>query len=320
MAYASKTEKVVVRVGKKSQGPWFGFNARHVPFHLVKIDDVSKREVAKAHLKLALRRYEEALKLAPDHFSANLGYGWCLQQAGKKDEAVAQYRKTIAIGWAVESKGLGFRHSVVDEASSYLIPLLDPEKDRAELDTLKRKVKKLRAFGRRVTPLAVPLSDGLEVEDLIDLDARVQFDADGSGKRSHWSWITGNAAWLVYIQKDGDQVTSALQMFGNVTFWLFWSNGYEALATLDDNADGRLDGAELRHLALWRDVNGNGISEPGELTSLTDAGIISLSCQNQSHPSPGCQAYSQDGITFRNGTTRHSYDLLLYPQKSAPGP
>jgi len=87
------------------------------------------------------------------------------------------------------------------------------------------------------------------------------------------------------------------------------------LTTLDDNTDGQLDGAELRHLALWRDANGNGISEPGELTSLTDAGIASLSCKRQSHASPHCKVFSPKGMTLRNGTTRPTYDLILYPRK-----
>jgi hypothetical protein len=84
---------------------------------------------------------------------------------------------------------------------------------------------------------------------------------------------------------------------------------------LDDNADGRLTGDELRHLALWRDANGNGVSEPGELTSLSDAGIVSLSCRRQSHDSPHCKAFSPKGMTLRNGTIRPTYDLILYPRR-----
>tara|TARA_Y100000588_G_scaffold255619_1_gene270185 strand:+ start:123 stop:374 length:252 start_codon:yes stop_codon:yes gene_type:complete len=83
------------------------------------------------------------------------------------------------------------------------------------------------------------------------------------------------------------------------------------LTTLDDNTDGQLDGAELRHLALWRDANGNGISESGELTSLTDAGIASLS----SRASPHCKVFFPKGMTLRNGTTRPTSDLILYPRK-----
>lgn len=318
MAFASKTDQTQIWRGGEARGAWFGYTPRHIPYRLAKTDDPAKLKAAKAHLKLAIQRYKEVLELDPKHFSANLGYGWCLQQAGKKEEAIAQYRKTIEMGWEKEkdrrSAGPGW-HSVVAEASGYLTPFLDPDKDQKELATLKRRIQHMKGIRRAITPIAVPLSDGLEVADLTDLKARVPFDADGSGERGRWSWITRDAAWLVYDQKGDGQVTSALQLFGSVTFWLFWNNGYEALATLDDNVDGRLAGAELQHLALWRDANGNGVSEPGELTSLSEAGITSLSCRRQSHASPHCKAFSPRGMTLQNGTTRPTYDIILYPRK-----
>ena len=318
MAYASKTDQTQIWRGGEARGAWFGYTPRHIPFRLAKTDDPAKEKAAKAHLKLAIKRYQEVLELDPKHFSANLGYGWCLQQSGKTEEAIAQYRKTIEMGWEKEkdrrSAGPSW-HSVVAETSGYLTPLLDPEKDQRELATLKRRIAHMKGIRRAITPIAVPLSDGLKVADLTDLKARVPFDADGSGERGNWSWISENAAWLVFDQKGDGQVTSGLQLFGSVTFWLFWNNGYEALATLDDNADGQLSGEELRHLALWRDANGNGISEPGELTLLSDAGIVALSCKRQSHASPHCKVFSPKGMTLHNGTTRPTYDLILYPRK-----
>jgi hypothetical protein len=318
MAFASKTGEAQIRKGREDQGAWLGYEPQHIPFLLAKADDPAESRAAKAQLKLAIQRYKEVLQLDPKHLSANLGYGWCLQQAGKKEQAIAQYRKTIELGWAEEKKlrsaGLGW-HSVVAEASGYLTPLLDPSKDQKEIATLRQRIQHLRKILRPITPIAVPLLDGLEVADLMDLKANVPFDADGSGERGNWSWITQDAAWLVFDQKGDGQVTSGLQLFGSVTFWLFWNDGYEALATLDDNADGQLSGAELQHLALWRDANGNGISEPGELTSLDKAGITALSCRRQSHDSPHCKAFSPEGMTLRNGTTRPTYDLILYPEK-----
>ena len=318
MAFASKAAETFILRGREDQGTWFGYEPKHIPFRLAKTDDAAKSKAAKAHLKLAIQRYKEVLELDLKHLSANLGYGWCLQQAGKEEKAIAQYRKTIEIGWEKEKEnrfaGPGW-YSVVAEATDYLTPFLDPEKDKKELATLKRRIEHMKRLGRAITPIAVPLSDDLDVADLADLNARVPFDADGSGERGNWSWITRDAAWLVFDQKGDGQVTSGLQLFGSVTFWLFWNDGYEALATLDDDADGQLAGAELRHLALWRDANGNGTSEPGELMSLGKAGITSLSCQRQSHDSPHCKAFSPKGMTFRDGTTRPTYDLILYQKK-----
>ena len=319
MAFAQKTDKATVRIGKANLGAWFGFTPRHVPFKVVKTKDGTKQKSAAAQLELALLRYQEVIKMDPKHLTSQLGYGWCLEQAGEKDKAIAQYRKTIELGWAKEkdmrSAGLSW-HSVVAEASGYLTPLLDPKKEAQELATLKQRVAKLRRIRRPVTPLAVPLKDGLTVNDMVDRTARVRFDADGSGELKSWSWISPDAAWLVYDQKQSGAITSALQLFGNVTFWLFWENGYQALATLDDNGDGKLTGSELRHLALWRDSNCNGISDLGEVTSLSAEGIVELSCKyTEKNQSDNYRAMSPNGVKFSDGRVRRTFDIILHPQK-----
>ena len=49
----------------------------------------------------------------------------------------------------------------------------------------------------------------------------------------------------LYAMAYAGVICSGLQMFGSYSFFLFWNNGYEALSALDDNQDGKLDGAEL---------------------------------------------------------------------------
>lgn len=60
-------------------------------------------------------------------------------------------------------------------------------------------------------------------------------------------------------------------------------NGYEVLAELDDNHDGRVDARDSAYasLLLWGDANRNGVSEPKELTLLSAAGIKSLGVEYQ---------------------------------------
>jgi len=319
MAFAKKTDKATIRIGKTNLGAWFGFTPIHVPFKVVETKDAAKQKAATAQLELALLRYQEVIKMNPKQLTAQLGYGWCLEQAGENDKAIAQYRKTIELGWAKEKDmqfaGLSW-HSVVAEASGYLMPLLDSKKEALELATLKQRVAKVRRIRRPITPLAIPLKNGLTVNDMVDRTARVRFDADGSGEPKSWSWISPDAAWLVYDQKQSGRITSALQLFGNVTFWLFWENGYQALATLDDNVDGKLSGPELRHLGLWRDSNCNGISDPGEVASLSSEGIVALSCKyTEKNQSENCRAMSPNGVKFSDGRLRHTFDIILHPQK-----
>ena len=135
----------------------------------------------------------------------------------------------IEDAWKTEQgEGLGPMNgeTVVTEAAGYLIPLLDPKNDQREIATLKKRVAQLKALPRPITPIAVPLRDGLAARDLEDRDAAVTFDADGSGLKRRWTWLTRDAGWLVFDPKGRGEITSGLQLFGNVTFWLFWENGY----------------------------------------------------------------------------------------------
>jgi hypothetical protein len=101
-------------------------------------------------------------------------------------------------------------------------------------------------------------------------------------------------------------------MFGSVTFWMFWDNGYQALSSLDDNHDGELSSSELNGLALWHDINGNGISEPGEVRSLSSYGIVGLTCRaDAGGNTPYAAAQSVSGVRFANGSIRPSFDLIL---------
>src|SRR4030095_11600044 len=133
---------------------------------------------------------------------------------------------------------------------------------------------------RPVTPLVIPLKENLAARSLEDHSASVAFDADGTGLRKRWTWITRDAGWLVYDPHHTGKVTSTLQMFGSVSFWMFWDNGYQALSGLDDNQHGRLADNEIARLAIWQDANANGTCEPGEVKPLAEWGITAISCQH----------------------------------------
>ncbi len=163
----------------------------------------------------------------------------------------------------------------------------------------------------------MPLAEGLTPSDLEALDARVTFDVDGSGLGREWSWITPKAAWLVSDPMRDGKITSGRQLFGNVTFWMFWTNGYAPLAALDDNRDGVLTGTELSGLALWQDADGNGVADPGEVKPLSAYGIVALSCAWRTlEGSADKVAFSPNGVVFQDGKTRPSFDLVL---KAQPG-
>lgn len=318
MAYASKSETAPTVKGRGQTGVWFGYEPRHVPFVNKPTDDPEKLKAAKEHLGKAIERYKEVLKLNPDDLTAQLGYAWCLDQADRDMQAIGEYRKIIKKGWEKESKLRGAPlggHFIVAEALKYLKPHLDVKRDADEIALIVDRIATLRRLPRFVTPIVIPLEDGLTAMELHNRNAKVLFDADGTGRVQRWTWAHPNAAWLVYDREQTGRITSAIQMFGSVSFWCFWDNGYQALSALDNNGDGQLAGSEINGLALWHDVNSNGISEPGEVRSLAEHNIVSLSCVWQTDAAhPKHIAMSPQGVTFRDGTVRPSFDLILHSQ------
>jgi tetratricopeptide (TPR) repeat protein len=306
MAYALKTDQY--EMDKRNQEPFFGYtDTDKPPREVTKIESVKAVEEGKQHLQQAIAEYQQALALDPKHLASRLGLGWCLDQAGDKTAALTHYRQAIAQAWAKESKGEGGLDTPVTvETVNYIIPLLDPSKDAVEIARIKGYKVKAEQMPRAVTPILVPLEAGAPLEALVDPKAAVTFDLDGSGRPRQWGWITPKAAWLVYDAEDSGRITSGLQLFGSVTFWVFWGNGYEALAALDNNGDGELRGDELCHLALWHDANGNGVSDAGEVRPLAEWGITALSCCSQTHRTG--IPFQPRGVTFQDGTTRPSYD------------
>jgi hypothetical protein len=316
MAYALKTEEAEVNTRISRDSAWFGYEPKFVPFALKMTDDEAKRKAAKDHLDKAIKRYDETVTLAPDNLAARLGLAWTTEQAGAKEKAVTLYRDVIERGWKKEKvlkTGPLGGHYITAEAAGYLIPLLNPEKDGEEIATLKERAAALQKLPRPVTPIAIPLRGGLTARDLVDQSARVAFDADGSGIAQRWTWLTKDAGWLVYDRRGKAEITSGLQLFGNCTFWLFWDNGYQALAALDDNGDGVLTGNELKHLAVWVDRNGDGVVQPGEVTTLAELNIVALSCRHEIDLNHSDYiAWSRAGVVFRDGTTRPTFDLILH--------
>jgi tetratricopeptide (TPR) repeat protein len=274
---------------------------------------------AARHLKDAIRHYEAALKLAPDNMTARLGHGWVLQQFGDTQGAIKEYRLVIEQAWPSEQKIKALMPSqrlFTQEAAEYLVPLLDKARDAAEIADLRAKQSDIAGRPRAITPIAIPLTDDLPAHSIVDRLARVRFDADGSGPRE-WSWITPAAGWLVYDAEDRGSITSALQWFGNVTFWLFWSNGYEPMRALDDNGDGELSGLELRRLAIWHDRNRDGVSDAGEVRPLAAHGIVALSCTYVDGDGAHFAALSPAGVRLSDGSRRATYDVILRHSASA---
>jgi tetratricopeptide (TPR) repeat protein len=268
--------------------------------------NVGADPAARGHLEQAVAHYREAVRLSPDSLTAAMGYGWTLAESGDDSSAREQYRDVLDRATQREW------YSMAQEAGSYLLPLLSVFSQARERAALEKRLeeldRKIRERPRAVTPVLVPLESGLPFEALVARDAAVAFDLDGSGLRHRWQWITPRAGWLVYRGTGARAVDSGIRFVGSRTFWMFWTDGYAAMAALDDDADGWLSGRELDGLAVWRDPDMDGVVDPGELMALADLGIAALSCAHARHPE-GFE-YSPAGVVLADGSVRASYDWI----------
>ena len=110
----------------------------------------------------------------------------------------------------------------------------------------------------------------------------VIWDINGYGSHLWVAWPSDDSAFLAWDRNGNGAIDNGSELFGNTTrlsTGAIASNGYEALTDLDENGDGLVDAADaaFAELRLWSDVNHDGLSEPSELRSLPDAGIVALS-------------------------------------------
>jgi large repetitive protein len=122
-------------------------------------------------------------------------------------------------------------------------------------------------------PVALDLDgDGVE---FVSNEAGARFDFNGDGVAESTAWVGADDGLLV-LDRNGDGLINSRSEL------VFAQGGLSDLQGLalnyDSNGDGRLDASDaaFASFAVWRDANSNGATEPGELQSLTEAGIASI--------------------------------------------
>lgn len=137
------------------------------------------------------------------------------------------------------------------------------------------------------------LGDGIA---LSAVDGGIAFDLLDDGRPVQTAWPEGADDAFLVIDRDRDgSVAGATELFGNFTGGGSHANGFEPLAALDDDGDGRVDAndAGFSVLAVWQDGDRDGTSQPLEIRPLAEVGIVALTVRP--HRVEGTQARDEHG-------------------------
>jgi len=171
----------------------------------------------------------------------------------------------------------------------------------------------------RVDPLILDLN-GNGIETVAPNAANpILFDHNGDGIKSGTGWVAATDGMLVLDRNGNGTIDNGTELFGDSTQLAAGGNaadGFAALAGQDSNGDGAVNAldANFAGLKVWQDLNQDGISQAGELKTLTELGIASLSVGktlNSSLLANGNQIADLGRFVRTDGTTAVMADINL---------
>lgn len=107
------------------------------------------------------------------------------------------------------------------------------------------------------------------------------FDLFGRAGTFPTDWVSAETPWLGRDLDHNGRIDDGGELLGSLTQLpdgTRASNGFAALAALDEDGDGQITSRDPRFadLVVWRDTNQDRQSSPDELTTIGDAGIVAI--------------------------------------------
>jgi Ca2+-binding RTX toxin-like protein len=165
-----------------------------------------------------------------------------------------------------------------------------------------------------ISPLVLDLNgDGIGLTNVKKSGAFFDIDLDGFAE--HTGWVSPQDGLLAWDRNGDGSINDIGELFGagyvapsiSVDKFPYGSSGFQALAQFDDNGDGKVDASDSKFgdLVIWRDLNGDGFSAPGELMTLSQAGItsIDLNYEHTDQTVEGNRITDVSSFTKSDGTT-----------------
>ena len=174
-------------------------------------------------------------------------------------------------------------------------------------------------MGGAVTPLILDLNgDGVRT---VASNPGVSFDMAASGRRTTYGWVSAQDGLLVRDLNGDGMINDGSELFGEGTTMADGSkakDGFAALSAMDANQDGVVDGndAQFTELRIWQDSNSDGVTQPGELSTLEDRGIsaLTLAAQTSDRVDNGNRLGLVSGYTTADGETHEMADVWFSEQ------
>lgn len=160
------------------------------------------------------------------------------------------------------------------------------------------------------SPLVLDLKANRKLETIAPNMSNAMFDLQGSGLKQKVGWIAKDTGLLALDLNGNGKIDSGRELFGDFTKLKsggLASNGYQALGQYDSNKDGVINSKDkvFSKLVLWVDGNADGITQKGELKSLSKLGITGISVNYE-------QAASDERIQHRDSVKKN---LVLYKSR-----
>ena len=140
------------------------------------------------------------------------------------------------------------------------------------------------------------------------LENGVGFDINHDGVQDQIAWTANGEDGILAFDLDGSgKIEGGKELFTPNFNGGQFADGIAALASLDGNHDGVIDSQDqaFGDLVVWQDANHNGVSETGELATLGDLGVtsISLSTTPGGAPIDGQHIAGTGSFTYADGST-----------------